>query len=394
MTDQHYDWAYKPGSNPVRGVCREGKGLAGLYGDYNCDVPWSVIESAIKKMKEIDPNPDFILNSGDSYPHAGGTIDDVAETVKNTTEILRKYFPDTPIIYSPGNHDFYPCHCCPAGPNFWLAVLSDQIKPLLNEEQRATFAQGGYYSTVVGDLRIVSLNTVLYYSQNKDTANGEGDLSEQYAFVKSELDKAKKYNQKVLIVGHVPPGFDCDGGGHQFHPQFNVPYLQAFDTHPEKSRIIGQIYGHTHHDSYRLSNGSGVLFVAPSVDPWLNFWAQNQTANNPAMARRFFYDQDNLNLLKYEQYWMDLTLANLNDKIDWQLEYQSDKAPFYLPDLSLKSFINLTYKLENDLVLFDNYYNLHYVQYPQIQCNSLCKKQQICGLKYLYDSDYEKCRKN
>ena len=41
-----------------------GRAQAGKYGDYNCDAPWSLVVSAISAMKNIEPQPDFILWTG------------------------------------------------------------------------------------------------------------------------------------------------------------------------------------------------------------------------------------------------------------------------------------------------------------------------------------------
>ena len=38
----------------------------GAAGDYSCVAPLALVESAIRHMKTIQPNPDFILWSGDS----------------------------------------------------------------------------------------------------------------------------------------------------------------------------------------------------------------------------------------------------------------------------------------------------------------------------------------
>jgi len=72
LTDVHYDSMYNdPSLHPF--LCRSTEGLrnsstgkahAGKYGDYNCDAPWSLVVSAINAMKNIEPQPDFILWTG------------------------------------------------------------------------------------------------------------------------------------------------------------------------------------------------------------------------------------------------------------------------------------------------------------------------------------------
>lgn len=50
ITDTHVDWLYKPQSEPVDEYCRNGNGTSGLFGDYFCYGPQSVLESEIQWM--------------------------------------------------------------------------------------------------------------------------------------------------------------------------------------------------------------------------------------------------------------------------------------------------------------------------------------------------------
>ena len=38
-------------------------------GDYQCDSPLLLLKSAVLAMNKFEPNPDFILWTGDSNPH-------------------------------------------------------------------------------------------------------------------------------------------------------------------------------------------------------------------------------------------------------------------------------------------------------------------------------------
>lgn len=42
---------------------------------------------------------------------------------------------------------------------------------------------------------------------NNFTANITGDIGYQFQFIRDELETAFSKNQKVLIHGHIPPGF-------------------------------------------------------------------------------------------------------------------------------------------------------------------------------------------
>ncbi|KAJ3429477.1 sphingomyelin phosphodiesterase [Anaeramoeba flamelloides] len=391
ITDQHYDWIYKYKSKPHSGECRTGEGDAGFYGDYDCDIPWLTVESAVQEMAKIEPNVDFVINSGDTWPHAGGSAEQKLQTIANVTNILRKYFPNTPVFYSPGNHDFEPKHDCAPGANAWLARMADAISPILTTEQKKTYLQGGYYSQVIEGIRVVIINTILYYGHNHYTTNAEGDLSNQYAFITSQLDEAYENDEKVLFVGHVSPGFEERFGDMGFHEKFNEPFLKVFEEHPHKEVILASLYGHLHSDSFRLSENAGPLLLSPALTPWKNYHTKLGVPNNLGMGRLFTYNKIDKALLKYEQYYADLQTCNEDMTLKWQLEYDTSQEPYYMQDLSLLSFEKLFYKMKNDEDLFNKYLDFNIVMY-KTGCDSDCKIRQFCALKFLHKDDFDICK--
>ena len=68
ITDIHYDLRYSRHGD-VMNMCHNGDGNVsvsppGMFGDYNCDSPWSLAESAVHTMRQNHPKPDFILWTG------------------------------------------------------------------------------------------------------------------------------------------------------------------------------------------------------------------------------------------------------------------------------------------------------------------------------------------
>ena len=68
ITDFHYDVNYSTSGDP-NNMCHSRKPespwrTVGVYGNYSCDSPLSLIESAVMAMKSIEANPDFILWTG------------------------------------------------------------------------------------------------------------------------------------------------------------------------------------------------------------------------------------------------------------------------------------------------------------------------------------------
>lgn len=65
--DSLADWLYKLGSKPDGIYCRKGKRKDVLYSSYDYYTSLLLFHEVIKKMSEIDPNPSFIIYTGDMY---------------------------------------------------------------------------------------------------------------------------------------------------------------------------------------------------------------------------------------------------------------------------------------------------------------------------------------
>uniref|UniRef100_A0A9L0SJF8 Sphingomyelin phosphodiesterase acid like 3B n=1 Tax=Equus caballus TaxID=9796 RepID=A0A9L0SJF8_HORSE len=123
ISDLHLDPDYKVSEDPLQ-VCPSAGSQpvpsAGPWGDYLCDSPWVLINSSIYAMKEIEPEPDFILWTGDDTPHVPNEkLGEAAvlEIVERLTKLIREVFPDTKVYAALGNHDFHPKSQLPPGSN-------------------------------------------------------------------------------------------------------------------------------------------------------------------------------------------------------------------------------------------------------------------------------------
>lgn len=67
ITDLHWDPTYILSDKPEQVCASSGKQPAvnaGKFGDYACDSPWHLINSTVYAMKDILPDPDFIIWTG------------------------------------------------------------------------------------------------------------------------------------------------------------------------------------------------------------------------------------------------------------------------------------------------------------------------------------------
>uniref|UniRef100_A0A672YFW8 Acid sphingomyelinase-like phosphodiesterase 3b n=1 Tax=Sphaeramia orbicularis TaxID=375764 RepID=A0A672YFW8_9TELE len=347
LTDMHWDPTYKLDDNPGL-VCESSgnrpAGNAGEFGDYACDSPWHLINSSIYAMKDILPDPDFIVWTGDDTPHVPNeklSEEAVLSIIGNLTQIIKQVFP------------------------------------------------GGYYTEKLlnrAGYRMLVLNTNLYYDQNKVTLGME-DPAEQFGWADQVLTEA------VYIIGHVPPGFfEKKRSKLWFDPVFNDKFIQLIQKHHQV--ILGQFFGHHHTDSFRMfysSDGSpiGTMFLSPSVTPWkTTLPGVVDGANNPGI-RVFEYDTQTLLVKDVVTYYLNLTRANAA-RGQWEKEYRLTES-FRVPDASPASMHHILDRVANDNCYLQKYYEFNSVSYDLTECNKDCRVDHVCAAREVDFYRYEHC---
>jgi len=401
VTDFHFDKTYKVPTDPGK-ICNsqtpntQKLSKAGSWGDYLCDPPWRLINSSVFAMREIEPNPDFIIWTGDDMPHVANSelsTEEVIETVKNLTDLLDTVFPTKKIYPALGNHDYHPKHLMPPKPNDIYTAVGDLWSRWLPQDAVNTFKKGGFYTVLIKPgLRLISLNTVYYYTNDKLTANLT-DPADQFSWLDGLLTNASSNNEKVFIIGHVPPGaFERAPGKKWFYPQFNTKYIDAVMKHAEV--ITGHFLAHQHCDSFKIFyDKKGVprssLFLCPAVTPWKTV-LPTVGYNNPGI-RLYKYDRTTTHVKDVWQYFTNLTQANLINKPDWLLEYKATEA-FNLPDVSPQSLHSLVQSFEpQGSPNFKKYYLYNSVSAGGEYCEEGCKTGQICGITKIDFDEYDEC---
>lgn len=184
----------------------------------------------------------------------------------------------------------------------------------------------------------------------------------------------------------MPPGaFETIPNFMSMTPKFNEPFL---DLVTKYSSVIKYMhFGHIHTDSFRVlldsnKNPAVPIFIAPAIVPGLN--------NNPSY-RLINYDKNSYDLINYEQYFLNLTKANLVGETDWELEYDFLKD-YRLSDLSAESLYKLQQQILTNETLFQFYYSLNSAKklfYCDTESN--CRQMQLCALQFLRFDDYSTC---
>ncbi|XP_002733390.1 acid sphingomyelinase-like phosphodiesterase 3b [Saccoglossus kowalevskii] len=404
VADFHYDYQYSMRGDPTY-YCHywnetTAKDL-GYYGDYECDSPMSLVVSAVQAMKANKPDVDFIVWTGDDAPHVPDAMvgeELMIEIIANLTQVITDIFPDTRVYPAIANHDYDPSNQLPVQTSRQYNAIADAWSGWLNHDSDAvaSLRKAAYYTTVMeNDVRLIVPNTNLYYTSNKVTA-GMPDPAGQFDWMENTLEEAKRNNQLVWILAHIPPGHpERSHSSPWFYEEFNERYIDIISQYADI--IIGQFYAHHHTDHFKVlynDNGEPIssMLLAPAVVPWRNKYVYNAEfgANNPAV-RLFKYQRSTGKLLDIMQYIMNLSEANQNNSPEWVLEYTATEA-YSIDDVTTESLHELaeSFKPENS----ENFekYNLYCsASYDVTPCDETCKQMQMCAITNIRVSDYDAC---
>ncbi|KAL4233328.1 Acid sphingomyelinase-like phosphodiesterase 3b [Mactra antiquata] len=394
ITDLHYDFTYhgrQLSCNPTKKQNNPGK-----FGDFWCDSPWLLIESSVHAMANIKPNADFILWTGDTILHSKDedlSYEINAVILQNTTDVLRDKLPNVPVYATYGNHDYWPSNQFPPRNNLLYNETWIRWKDWINDpSQEDNFRKGGYYSIKTSHgLRIVALNTILYYTSNKAILN-EVDPADQLQWLNTTLYNAKMNKDKVLVTAHIPFGVYTPSNVIWMYEKYHTPLVDILRGYTDI--IVGMHFGHNHADGFKFlhsSDGhhSAPVFIAPSVTP-----AEN---HNPGI-RLVEYDRTTGQHKDLIQYYLDLNKANKDGVANWTLEYTFSDIydTSALTGDTINAVVENMKKSTNGQTL--NKYWKHYaVSLPndlQEPCYDECRRSIVCGFKHHTMKTYEKCKSN
>lgn len=374
IADPHFDPYYLEGANANcdNGIlcCRQSNGAlnsssdaAGKWGDFrNCDTPLRTIKHMYQHIAETHPDCDYIMFTGDSVAHDvwNQTRDGNLEILLETYVQLSAAFPGVPVFPNVGNHESNPTESYPQAfiknpkySNAWLYnTLDAQWKNWLPASASPTVLRGAFYSVLARPgFRIISINTNFCSYLNFWQFLAPDDPSSQLKWLVYELQQAESNNEKVHIIGHIPPGYsDCSK---VWSRNFNK-IVQRFEY-----TITAQFFGHTHYDEFKVSydlddvtHPVGVSYISPSVTPWSSL--------NPGY-RIYYVDGDHdtttRQVIDHETWVMDLQQANLLS-LDNPTYYQlySARYAYNMKSLRPADWDKVIKDFSDDPNLFNQYY--------------------------------------
>ncbi|KAG6007591.1 hypothetical protein E4U21_005789 [Claviceps maximensis] len=403
-SDVHVDPLYKEGAstNCKKPICCRSSEIhsindtahpAGPFGDHKCDTPMTLEKSMHEYIKKEFPNAAFALFTGDVVDHAAhNTSRDYNEdAIEHVYGTMHDYMD---IVYgTAGNHEAHPLN------NFEPQILGNKsqwvydslFKQWSHEVNSSTSTQTktmGVYSTKYpkGNLRIISLNTNMYYRFNfiLYQKTMQRDPDGQLAWLAKELQKAEKAGENVYIIGHMPLGDrDTLPNGSNYFAQLVRRYSKT---------IKGMFFGHTHADHFEISysnyvnrmhsNAFAVSYICPSLTP---------TSGHPAF-RVYDVDPKTFAVLDATTYIADMDDPSFQSSGPIWKKYYSAKEAYgrivtpqvtdAAAELSPSFWHNVTEAFERNDIIFDEYMARKSRGWKaETKCRDECKKKEICALR-------------
>jgi len=390
VTDTHWDPEYQEGSlancqdflccRKTSGEVYDEDDRAGYWGDARkCDMPLRTIEAMYRNIRYNHPDIDWIYWTGDLPPHDiwMQTKEGNSDIVRGTARQLKKHFPGIPVYPALGNHESAPVDSFPPpniDPNVismsWLHdVLVQEWGQWLGQSHSWSVRKGAFYSINVSPgLRVISLNMNYCMKMNLWLLLNSTDPAEQLQWLVYELQLAELNNEKVHILGHVPPGnMDCVRVWSRNFNKIINRYAHI---------VTGQFYGHTHNDEFQIfyndeNYPTNIAYVAPSMTPYHGL--------NPSF--RIYTVSVSGEMLDHETYNTDLIEANKHPDQDppYNLLY-SARTSYNLPDLSPVAWHNFVLRLQSDKSLFKKFYYNFNTGAESNPCDPVCRMRMLCRL--------------
>jgi sphingomyelin phosphodiesterase acid-like 3 len=316
------------------------------------DTSFMLFNASLQGMQNHAAGAAFVTVSGDLlshnfsckfetlFPHAapGDYRSFVEKTIDYITGELDHTFHGVPVYIALGNNDS-DCgdYQLDAHSEFLAHTASTVTREFSSpDQQRAadTFAIGGYYSVMLPTpfthARLLVLNDI-FMSSHYSTCSGKADSTAadaQLAWLTSQLTQARANNEKIWVMGHIPPGVDLHATVSKFvdvcsgqQPIMFLSSEKMADTLTDNSDVIQlALFAHTHMDESKLLKAetttkdlrpskSVALKLVPSISP-IN-------GNRPSFTV-VQIDPSSAALIDYRVY----TASNsTGDHVTWNEEY-------------------------------------------------------------------------
>jgi sphingomyelin phosphodiesterase acid-like 3 len=209
------------------------------------------------------------------------------KTVRYIVTSLQQALPATPIYVGMGNNDSG-CtdYALDATHDDFLAriapIVAQALPASLPQPDREAilrdFSTGGYYNVPLAKVphtRLLVLDD-LFLSTKYATCSGKPDpapAAAQLAWLQAQLSAAREHNDKVWVLGHIPPGVNLYASARAVMSLCSGAKPQMFLGSEKLEEILAAnadiirlaLFGHTHSDEMRLLTQEPAAAGAPHL---------------------------------------------------------------------------------------------------------------------------------
>ena len=359
---------------------------AAPMGELFCDTPpallqtlgTAILQTGTQYGARLLINPgDWVTTSGENWPDYATmmpqTVDAVAKVLVRASGSTNATGFHPNIFWCLGNHDFVPRYYIDVNDtkqellHSYSAVF--QRNGLLTPEEARTFERCGFFArhNAVGNLTLISLNSIIYDHQHVPKSTDVADPCGQFAWLRGQLVEARRNRETVYIVTHIPPSVATWGS--EYYSQYHNIVASFSDV------IALHIYGHTHlmyHVALdESSTASGI--VAGGVT--------RVTGANPTFFR-----------LEVDSAWRmtDTHQHYLSEASVW-VTGNSLKTALRLPALSTSQLYNASWRLRTDAPYFSPFYAMFVGGIVRLNATGIVQKGIACNTCSFTIMDMLKC---
>jgi sphingomyelin phosphodiesterase acid-like 3 len=377
------------------------------------DSDYPLMASALRAAHDAAPDAKAVFVTGDMLAHSfhdqfaacypGASAVQFARFAGSTLQFvslqIAATFPGAQILPLLGNDDSDEGDYGMPSAGF-LTAAATTWQPMVQRDLHgrradfAAFAQGGYYAAPLAGwkhLRVIALNSVLWsakFTNGAGTLTAPGDAELQW--LQGQLLAADAAKDKVVLLGHIPPGLDAyatrQARGTRIISFYRdcgelgsgkgsgcVDYAHAVPAMMQRfhATIVMAVFGHTHQNEFRVV-GSGAaaipMKIVPSISPIFQ--------NNPAFL---VVDADS------GFRWTDFHAWNLllsAGQHGWQREFDFDRE-YGQHAWDAASLLAVETRLRSDDALRKRFFLEMSSGNPQVAVPPRWQDAYLCGLSNL-----------
>ncbi|KAF4145392.1 Calcineurin-like phosphoesterase [Phytophthora infestans] len=377
---------------------------------YGYDAPISLLTSALEYAKQVLPDPDFFLYTGDHAVHGDPSDEYLAEAVKVNVETMARYFSGngtlnaTAILGDTDTKNYTMSVTDPSSEeNPTIEAVSQAWSESLSATNLKDLNTRGYLSYKLDEkLVLLTLNTVPYSPKHKPDTTNETDPFDQFAWLNATLWGLRNGNKFAYIAGHIPPIINAQDGSPMWKPSYIDSYKKIVTQYSDV--IKAQIFGHTHSVEFRLpltadmeSHDPDEVIAADNSDQNSQLVPLFMSAaisplfyNNPAFMV-WDFDPSTYDLMDFTVYGTNI--SDDSQTLDWKLLFKVSTA-YNVSSLSWSEMNSFIGSAATDSALVEQYYyNSQTQSYQQTSCeDSVCLTWYLCSMMWWSTpEDYTAC---